>query len=104
VCSDILFFISGCKSTFKAVYAGWRIKLLDLTKKDEAKIWLVVSSNDKVNSFDIISINSYHNGSEIKNRFLKEKLNKKGSKKEKPKKKKGRWEATIQVNFLLIIL
>jgi hypothetical protein len=79
------------------------IKLLDLAKKGEAKIyWQPDSSNDKANSFHIVSMYSYHDGREI-NKFLKEKRKGKEKEIENPHIKHGFWEAKIQVNFLLLI-
>ena len=99
-----VFFILGCKVKFDDKNKTPPIKLLDLTKWGEAKIyWQADSSHDKVNSFHIVSMYSYHDGREI-NKFLKEKQ-KKGGEKEKPKKKKdGIWESKIQVNLLLLII
>ncbi|CAB3996178.1 Hypothetical predicted protein, partial [Paramuricea clavata] len=87
----------GCKINFKGSDQETGIKRLDLTKDGKAKInWQVDTWNDEVNSFEIISINSYHDGSGMKNKFLKEKLKGKGPEKEKPKTKNGKCEASIQ--------
>jgi hypothetical protein len=84
---------SGCEAKFDGNYQGAQIKVLDLNKKGEAKIYYPVFDwSDKVKSFDILSIASYHDGSGIKTKFLQKK------KREKPKKRgDGKWESTIQV-------
>ena len=87
----VIFFFSGCKAKFDGKYAGSQIQLLDLSKKGETKVyWPVDFWNDKVKSFNIISITSYHDGSEINTKFLY----KKGI---PGKRGDGNWQSTIQV-------
>ena len=89
-------FILGCKANFEKFRENSPIKVLDLTEDDDAEITLPVVRRDKVKSFSIISIKFYHNGSEITTTFLR--------KEEKPEKEDGKWIASIQVNFLLLII
>ncbi len=79
---------------FDGKYGPSQIQILDLSKRNgEVKIYYpVLLWNDKVKSFDILSIASYHDGSGIKTKFLQKK------KGEKPKNRgDGNWESKIQV-------